>query len=379
MKIKKQLFLLLLVVVFSLMFMPLAVQADPHEAAMRDPSTMDDGGGQNMKHPDNTPLENSLIDQGILKMGPDGRPLREENTPANQGSSGAGNPAGGSGTSTSGRQSGSSGIDDSAFRPKPVLQGNHPIPEQEPKIVFPKFEPEPDVGLNIQIRQDNSEAENILIQQGWLVPDSSGRPMQPSQAPNLDQVIDNTQQQVGSTGDNWIQDLKQTPEWNNIAPRISFTYDITGDGTNVIKGNYAQYGVPFGSPGTLNLDSNYFDAGGLGGTHEIRFGPDYMFPFADLDNGVDLELYKPEGSRAQTFLFPHLLEQSGIIGDPERLTPNCGQSVFQDFPPVDPCEPIQIIIIEPSTGQIQESTQQSSAPAAPAPGCPYCGHNPCTC
>jgi hypothetical protein len=41
--------------------------------------------------------------------------------------------------------------------------------------------------------------------------------------------------------------------WNLPAPRVGFTYDLTGDGRTVWKGNYATY---WWNPGTTTIDSN---------------------------------------------------------------------------------------------------------------------------
>jgi len=40
--------------------------------------------------------------------------------------------------------------------------------------------------------------------------------------------------------------------WNTVAPRLGFTYDLTGDGKTVLKGNYALY---WWNPGTTSIDS----------------------------------------------------------------------------------------------------------------------------
>ncbi len=56
----------------------------------------------------------------------------------------------------------------------------------------------------------------------------------------------NTTQQTFAANDSLLV-------WNVPAPRLGFTYDLTGNGKTVIKGNYAQY---FWNPGTAVIDEN---------------------------------------------------------------------------------------------------------------------------
>ena len=58
----------------------------------------------------------------------------------------------------------------------------------------------------------------------------------------------------GSTmGDIMVPALKAPVSWKTISPRLSLTYDITGDGKNVVKLSVARYGSQSGNAPASNL------------------------------------------------------------------------------------------------------------------------------
>ncbi|HET6266210.1 MAG TPA: carboxypeptidase regulatory-like domain-containing protein [Acidobacteriota bacterium] len=86
------------------------------------------------------------------------------------------------------------------------------------------------------------------------------------------------------------------PAFNNISPRLGATYDLTGDGKTVIRGNYARFYDPIGpvepnfvnplgAPGYTGIYTYYADLNGDGTITRNEIDTSYLGPFRGMVPG----------------------------------------------------------------------------------------------
>ncbi|MCK5706843.1 MAG: hypothetical protein KAI43_04260 [Candidatus Aureabacteria bacterium] len=148
--------------------------------------------------------------------------------------------------------------------------------------------------------------------------------------------------------------------WSNISPRISMTYDITGDGKNVVKVSYARYYPKPSIP-----------AGGL---------PDWANKSGAVGLGFDPSLGGINGLSVRTYVSP-LFGIDAVLGfritsntDPDMYTVDV-ENLFEDCLG-GTCGVVPVVVAEPVVTEPVVDTNDT-----PVATCPGCGKpvDECTC